>query len=71
MARFKTNDPHGTPLYASQSCDHPIKILKYETEVFGDTLPVIGPHNRSIQFVTVVLDNSLHGWVYSNQLSNP
>ena len=72
MARFKTNNPQGTPLYASNHVDHVIKYLKYGTEVFGTTPVVKGPNGRgSIRQVTEVNDSGSFGWVFTSELSNP
>lgn len=72
MPRYKVNNPEGTPLYATKHCDHPIKYLKYGSEVYSNTLPVDGPvgHGKVLK-VTEVLDKSIYGWVYRLQLSNP
>jgi len=72
MARYKTNDPNGTPMYPNRNCDFPFKHLKIGTEVFSTNAPVPGPHGLdTILEVTEVHNNTSKGWVHMSQLSIP
>ncbi len=71
MSRYKINE-NNTPLYASRYADHPIKYLKFGTEVFNSDPPVQGPDGHGpIVEVTEVLNNGSQGWVYMSLLSLP
>ncbi|MCL6293906.1 hypothetical protein [Jejuia spongiicola] len=72
MPRYKVNNPDGTPIYATKHCDHPIKYLKFGSEVYSTTAPIDGPDGYGkVLKVTEVLDKDIYGWVYKSQLSNP